>query len=109
MVEILFEKFKEIDMRVGRVIQAEHIPKSRNLIKLEVDFGNEKRQAVSGIFGHYQPKELLDKKFIFILNLEKKKFMGIESECMILAAEDSKGNVILLKPEKEIEEGSRIR
>ena len=109
MVEIPFEKFKELDMRVGKVIRAEHIPKSRNLIKLEVDFGSEKRQAVSGIFGHYQPNELLNKKFVFILNLERKKIMGIESECMILAAEDSKANVILLTPEKDIEEGSKVR
>ena len=108
MAEIPFEKFKELDMRIGKVIKSEQIPKSRNLIRIEVDFGNQKRQAVTGILGHYTPEELLGKKFVFVLNLERKKFMGIESQCMILAAEDDEGNVVLIKPEKEVEIGSRI-
>ncbi|MEM5834429.1 MAG: methionine--tRNA ligase subunit beta [Candidatus Aenigmatarchaeota archaeon] len=108
MTEISFAQFKELDLRVGKVLEAEQIPNSRNLIKLIVDFGTEKRQAVAGLVGYYKPEELVGNKYVFILNLERKKFFGIESQCMILAAEDSKGNVVLIKPEKDIEEGSKI-
>ncbi|MEM5793826.1 MAG: methionine--tRNA ligase subunit beta [Candidatus Aenigmatarchaeota archaeon] len=108
MAEISFAQFKELDLRVGKVLEAEQIPNSRNLIKLIVDFGTEKRQAVAGLVGYYKPEELVGNKYVFILNLERKKFFGIESQCMILAAEDGKGNVVLIKPEKDIEEGSKI-
>lgn len=108
MTEISFAQFKELDLRVGKVLEAEQIPSSRNLIKLMVDFGSEKRQAVAGLVGYYKPEELVGNKYVFILNLERKKFLGVESQCMILAAEDSKGNVVLIKPEKDIEEGSKI-
>jgi len=109
LAEISFQEFQKLDLRVGRVIKAEQIVGSRNLIKMIVDFGFEKRQSVAGLLQYYKPEELIDKKFAFILNLQRRKFMGIESQCMVLAAEDEKGNVILLKPEKDIEVGSRIR
>ena len=107
-MEITFHDFKKIDMRVGEVEEAEQIPESRNLIKLIVDFGFEKRQCVAGLLNYYEPKELVGKKFAFLLNMEKRKLMGIESQCMILAAEDNKGNVVLISPEKDIEVGSKI-
>ena len=109
MREISFKEFQELDMRIGKVLEAERIEGSRNLIKLIVDFGSEKRQAVAGLVGYYEPEELVGRKFAFILNLERKKFFGVESQCMILAAEDEKGNVVLLQPEKDVEVGSRIR
>jgi len=64
---------------------------------------------VAGLLQYYKPEELVDKKFVFILNLQRRKFMGIESQCMVLAAEDNEGNVILIGPEKDIAAGSRIR
>ncbi len=108
-MEISFEEFQRLDMRVGEVDRAEQIAGSRNLIKMIVDFGVEKRQSVAGLLRHYRPEELVGKKFAFLLNLERRKFMGVESQCMILAAEDDKDNVILIKPERDIEVGSRIR
>ncbi len=108
MAEITFAQFKELDLRVGKVLEAEQIPNSKNLLKLIVDFGSEKRQAVAGLVGYYKPEELVGNRYVFILNLERKKFLGVESQCMILAAEDNKGNVVLIKPEKDIEEGSKI-
>jgi len=108
-MEVSFEDFLRLDMRVGKVLEAEQIPGSRNLIKMIVDFGSEKRQSVAGLLQYYKPEELLDKKFAFVLNLQRRKFMGVESQCMILAAEDTKGNVILMKPEKDVEIGSKIR
>jgi len=107
-MEITFHDFKKIDMRVGEVEEAEQIPESRNLIKLIVDFGFEKMQCVAGLLNYYEQKELVGKKFVFLLNMEKRKLMGIESQCMILAAEDNKGNVVLISPEKDIEVGSKI-
>jgi len=107
-MEISFEEFQKLDMRVGKVLEANQIPGSRNLIRLIVDFGTEKRQAVAGLLRWYKPEDLVGKKYAFILNLQRRKFMGVESQCMILAAEDTQGNVILLQPEKDIVEGSRI-
>jgi methionine--tRNA ligase beta chain len=108
-MEISFDEFQKLDLRIGKVLEAEQIPGSRNLIKLLVDFGTEKRQAVAGLAQWYKPEQLIGNQYMFILNLEKKKFMGVESQCMIFAAEDSKGNVVLLKPEREVEVGSRVR
>ena len=108
-MEISFKEFQRLDMRVGKVVKAEQITGSRNLIRMIVDFGAEQRQSVAGLLQHYKPEELVDKKFAFFLNLERRKFMGVESQCMILAAEDDKGNVILIKPESDIEVGSKIR
>ena len=108
-MEIPFNDFLELDMRVGKVVEAKQILGSRNLIRMIVDFGFEKRQSVAGLLHYYKPEELIDKKYAFVLNLQRRKFMGIESQCMILAAEDDKGNVILMKPEKDIDVGSKIR
>jgi len=73
-----------------------------------VDFGLERRQSVAGLLQWYKPEELVGKKFAFILNLQRRKFMSVESQCMIFAAEDDKGNVVLLVPEKDVELGSKI-
>lgn len=107
-MEISFEEFQKLDMRVGKILEANQIPGSRNLIRMVVDFGTEKRQAVAGLLQWYKPESLVGKKCAFILNLQKRKFMGVESQCMILAAEDDKGNVVVLQPEKDIAEGSKI-
>ena len=106
--EILFEEFQKLDLRVGKIIEATQIPNSKKLIKIIVDFGSEKRQAVAGLLKHYQPEELLGKKCVFLLNLQRRMLAGVESQCMVLAAEDSEGNVTVLMPEKDIAEGSRI-
>jgi methionine--tRNA ligase beta chain len=107
-VEIPFEEFQKLDLRIGKIKEANKIPNSKNLIRLMVDFGTEKRQAVAGLLRWYEPQDLEGKKCVFILNLKKRKMMGVESQCMILAAENNKGNVVLLQPEKDIAEGSKI-
>jgi methionine--tRNA ligase beta chain len=108
MAEIPFKQFQELDLRIGKVLEAEQIAGSRNLIKLIVDFGSEKRQAVAGLAQHYKPEQLVGNEYMFILNLERRKMMGVESQCMIFAAEDSNG-VVLLKPERDVEAGSKVR
>ena len=107
-MEISFDEFQKLDLRVGRIIDANQIQGSRNLIRMIVDFGIEKRQAVAGLLQWYKPENLLGKKCAFILNLQRRKMMGVESQCMIFAAEDDKGNVVVLQPEKDIAEGSKI-
>ena len=108
-MEISFKDFLNLDLRIGKVIKAEAVEGSKNLIRMDVDFGSEKRQAVAGLKQYYQPDELEGNKYMFILNLERKKFMGLESQCMIFAADDEKGNIVLLKPEKDVEVGSKVR
>ena len=108
-MEISFEEFQKLDLRIGKITEANQILGSRNLIKLVVDFGTETRQAVAGLVRWYQAQELVGKKCLFILNLKKRKVMGVESQCMILAAEDDQGNVTVLQPEKDVSEGSKIR
>jgi methionine--tRNA ligase beta chain len=108
IMEISFDEFQKLDLRVGKILEASQIPGSRNLIRMVVDFGSEKRQAVAGLLQYYKPENLVEKKCAFILNLQRRKMMGVESQCMIFAAEDDKGNVVILQPEKDIVEGSRI-
>ena len=108
MAEISFNEFMKLDMRVGKVIEAEQIAGSKNLIRMIVDFGTEKRQSVAGLLQWYKPEELIGNKYAFLLNLQRKKFMGVESQCMVFAAEDNKGNIVLIKPEKDVEIGSKI-
>ena len=104
-----FKAFLDLELRIGKIIEAGKITGSRNLIKLTVDFGSEKRESVAGLLKFFRPEELLNKDYVFVLNLERKKIMGIESQCMILAAEDNKGRTVLIKPENEVDLGSRIR
>ncbi len=108
-MEISFDEFQRLDLRIGKIVEANQIPGSRNLIRMLVAFGNEKRQAVAGLVQWYKPEDLVAKKCVFLLNLKKRVMMSIESQCMILAAEDENGTVVVLQPEKDIGEGSKIR
>ena len=107
-MEISFEEFQKLDLRIGKITEANQIPGSRKLMRIMVDFGTEQKQAIAGVLQWYKPEELVGKKCVFILNLQKRMMMGVESQCMILAAEDEEGNVTVLQPEKDVAEGSRI-
>jgi methionyl-tRNA synthetase len=106
--EIPFTEFQKLDLRIGKIIEATQVPNSKKLIRIIVDFGSEKRQAVAGLLKWYKPEELVGKKCVFLLNLQRRVLAGVESQCMILAAEDSEGNVTVLQPEKNIAEGSKV-
>ncbi len=108
MENVNINDFSKLEFRVGLIKLVEEIENSSKLFKLKVDFGDEERQVVSGIKKWYSIDEILQKKFIFITNLENRKIMGIESQAMIMAAEED-GNVVLIQPEKNIKEGSKIR
>ena len=105
---ISFKEFKNIEMKIGTVTKVEEIPGSKNLMKLKVDLGGQTEQAVAGIKNIYKPNELEGKQFVFVTNLEPAKLMGELSECMILAADDG-NNIVLIKPERDISNGSIIK
>jgi len=106
--EISFAEFQKLDLQIGKIIEVTPIPNSKKLIKITVEFGSEKRQAVAGLLKWYKPEELVGKKCVFLMNLQRRVLAGVESQCMILAAEDSEGNVVVLVPEKDIAQGSKI-
>ncbi len=104
---ISFNDFKKMEMKVGTVKKVEELPNSKKLIRMQVDIGGTLKQVVAGIKGYYKPEELQGKQFVFVTNLEPAKLMGELSEIMILAA--VKGDkVVLVKPEKEIDNGAVI-
>ncbi len=90
MGEITIEDFSKIDLRVGKVVEAEHIPGTR-LLRLIVDLGGEKRRIISGIAEYYQPEDLIGRKVVVVANLKPKRIRGYLSEGMILAAGCEKG------------------
>jgi len=105
---IPFEDFKRLDMRIGRILLAEKMEGTDKLMRLEIDFGTEKRQVVAGIAEFYQADQLIGKEIPVVLNLEPRTIRGTESHGMILAA-DFEGKAVLLYPEKEVPPGSVIR
>ena len=105
---INFEEFQKIDLRVAKVITAEKIEGSKKLLKLEIDLGKEKRQLVAGISQFYSPEELIGREIVVLVNLEPRKIKGVESQGMLLAADD-RGNPVLLNPDKEVPPGTKIR
>ena len=109
MKTISFAEFQNLDLRIGRVLQAERIPESRNLIRMKVDLGGkEVRNILAGIAEWYPPKELVNKSFIFVVNLEPKKMMGEESQGMILCA-DQDGKAVLISVPSDLPPGTIVR
>lgn len=106
--EIVFDDFSKLDIRIGTVIAAEKMEKSNKLLKLTVNAGVDTRTILSGIAQHYSPEEMVGKQVTFIANLAPRKMMGIESQGMILMAEDSAGKLSLIKPLDEVEPGSAV-
>ncbi len=102
-----FNDFKKIEIRIGKVIFAEKIENADKLLRLEVDFGEYKRQILSAIAQSYKPEELLNRKFPFVVNLEPRKIRGLESQGMILAI-DVEEKTILLEPKEDVKEGSEV-
>jgi len=106
---VSFEEFSKMDLRVGKITKAEPVTGSRNLIKMHIDVGEgETRQAVAGIAQYYSAKELEGRQVAVIANLQPKRMFGIESNVMILAAEDEK-TVSILLPDRPVKLGSKIR
>lgn len=105
---ITIDDFGKLDIRVGTVLAAEKMEKSDKLLKLTVDTGIDKRTVLSGIAKHYTPEEMVGKQVTLIANLAPRKMMGIESQGMILMAEDADGKLRLLQPNEVVNPGSTV-
>jgi len=105
---ITFDDFKKLDIRIGKILAAEKVEGTEKLLKLEIDFGFEKRELVAGIAVFYQPEQVIGKEIPVLMNLEPKTIRGIVSQGMILAA-DVEGKPVLMHPGKEVPPGSIIR
>jgi methionine--tRNA ligase beta chain len=109
MEEINYADFAKIEFKVGEIKEAKNVEGSEKLIKMQVDFGEEKERTVfSGIQKWYQPEDLIGKKTVFVTNIIPRKIMGELSEAMIFAAEDEDGTVSILFTEKEVKNGSKV-
>jgi methionyl-tRNA synthetase len=106
--EITYDDFARLDIRVGTVLTAEKMEKSAKLLKLTVDTGLDKRTILSGIALYYTPEEMVGKQVTLIANLAPRKMMGIESQGMILMAEDADGKLKLVQPSHPVSPGSAV-
>ncbi len=106
--QIQYDDFAKLELKAGTVTACEKVEKADKLLKLEVDLGNEKRTIISGIALHYRAEEMIGKQVIVVTNLAPRKMKGIESQGMILTAEDIDGKLQLLKPENPVSPGSVI-
>lgn len=106
--EIVFDDFAKIDLKVGTIVAAEKVEKADKLLKLSIDLGFETRTIVSGIALHYTPEEIVGKQVTVITNLAPRKMRGIESNGMILMAEDANGKLHFVKPEIAINPGAGV-
>lgn len=104
-----FSSFEKMDIRVGQIIEAEKMPKTKKLLKLLVDIGLEKRTIISGIAAYYDPKDIVGKKVCVLINLEPKELKGTKSEGMILMAENSLGQLSFVSVEQDFPNGAVIR
>ncbi len=106
--QITIEDFAKIELKIGKIINAERVPKSDKLIKMKVDIGEE-RQVVAGIGKSYNPDDLIGKKIVLVANLKPAKLMGVESHGMLLAATDESDNPYVLLPDRDVKEGARVK
>jgi methionyl-tRNA synthetase len=105
---ITYDDFAKLDMRVVKVLAAEAMPKSKKLLKLTVDTGLGKRTVLSGVSEYFKPEDLIGKQVVMLINLAPRKMMGIDSEGMILMAEDMNGSLKLLQPHEAVANGATI-
>ena len=107
--EIQFDDFSRLDLRIGTIRAAEKVPKADKLLKLNVDLGFEQRTIVSGIAEHFLPDTLINKQVIVVANLAPRKMRGIESQGMILLAEQPDGKLVFVSPETTMTNGVTVR
>ncbi len=106
--EITIDDFAKIDLKVGTILSAEKVEKADKLLNLQIDLGFEKRTILSGIAKHFSPEEIIGKQVVVVANLAPRKMRGIESNGMILMAEDKEGKLHFVKPENVIGNGSVV-
>ena len=106
--EITYDDFAKCQFQVGEIIECKEVPKSKKLLCSKVKVGSEVRQILSGIKQYYSPEEMVGKKVMVLVNLAPRKMAGLESQGMLLCAEDADGNLALMTPEKAMPAGAEI-
>ena len=107
--DISYEEFAKLDLRTGTILTAERVPKTDKLLKLTVDTGIDKRTVVSGIAANYDPEKIIGQKVVLLVNLQPRMLRGIQSQGMILMAENPKGELCFIQQEKDFENGSLVK
>jgi methionyl-tRNA synthetase len=105
---IEFDTFSKIKLKVAKVIAVEPVPKSKKLLKLQVELGDEKRQIIAGIAAYYTPEDLIGKQVVVVANLKPVKLFGQLSQGMVLAAQNEDGTFCVISPEKECSSGASV-
>lgn len=105
---ISFEDFQKLDLRVAKITETEKVEGADKLLKLQIDMGGKQKQIVAGIAEYYNAEELVGREIVVVVNLEPRTLKGVESQGMLLAA-DENGKPVLLMPDKEVPPGTKIR
>jgi methionyl-tRNA synthetase len=106
---IEFDDFAKLDIRTGTIVEAEKVAKTKKLLKLKVDTGIDQRTVVSGIAEHYTPESVIGQRVVMLVNLAPKNLKGIESQGMILMAEDANGKLCFVSPTEDFRNGSEVK
>ena len=107
--KISFDEFMKVQLKIAEVIGAEKVEKSGKLLKLKISLNGEERQIIAGIAGTYAPENILGKKIVVVANLKPAKLMGLISEGMLLAVENSEGNLEVLTVADSVKSGTRVK
>jgi methionyl-tRNA synthetase len=106
---ITYDEFAKVELRTARVLKAEKVEKADKLLRLELEVGTEIRQIVAGVAKHYAPEELVGKTIVIVANLQPAVIRGIESNGMLLAAEDGQGRMAVLTPQGPVDSGAKVK
>lgn len=104
---INYDDFAKVDLRIGKILTAEHIEGSEKLLRLTVELRDEVRQIIAGIASSYSPTGIIGKEVVVVANLEPRKIMGLESQGMLLAVDDELP--VLLRPDQKVKTGTKIK
>lgn len=106
---VAFDDFMKLDIRVGKVLECKKVPKADKLLQFKIDDGMGGRTIVSGIAKYYAPEDLVGKEVCFIANFEARKLKGVESQGMILSAENADGSLVVIGPQGEVKPGCQVK
>jgi len=106
---VSYDDFTKMDIRVGTILEAEKVPKTKKLLKLTIDTGIDRRIVVSGIAEFFEPQDIVGKQVNILVNLEPREIKGIQSQGMILLAEDEDGKLTFVIPETKVKPGSIVK
>lgn len=107
VAEVTFDEFRQIDIRVAKVLEASRVPDSSKLVRLTLEIGGQKKQCIAGIGSAYTPEQLQDKLIAVVMNMKPRTLMGLVSEVMLLAAGEGP-EISLLSLDKSMSTGARV-